>query len=866
MIFKILKANTVRKHINILITLIILIGQVATCPYTLYSQKGYKYNMKEYQAALKYFSQEEYEKALHSFLYLDSIPIEQLASSQQSSAISQQYVVDGKQVPEIKILIKYHIGMCYKYLNYNRLKGIPYFEYVLKSRYDRVPDSIYVELGNLYHRCYQFEKALRCFEKYINLKESSVISHQLSDKNYDVAKRMIEINKEAQSIYSDSLKINIVNIGEPINTNNSEYNPLISADNTNLYFNRVIYFKRGNVQDSVTQIMVSHKQDDRWQTIKPLTFEPALNFKQVLLAGLSPDGGELFLQIKDKGVTEIYSCRLTEDKCENLKKLNSTINSGYNQGKVSETADGTELYFSSDRPGGYGRKDIYKANRELGLGGKEYGEWGNVINLGPAINTKYDEEAPFIHPDKRTLYFLSNGHNTIGGFDIFKSSLMLNKQWSHPVNIGYPINTTNNEIDFTISASGQTGYYSREQATSNRDIYMFTLNQNIPLTLVKGTILAGEPLKPVAAKIKVIDKETNTRVKYIYNPNPKTGKYLLIFPPGKDYDIIIESKDYLPQLINVHIPNQTYFYELFQEIHLKPVNLLDKKLGEEISVSNTFTDVYKTPAGEEIISKSNKKDYGKLLDVVENLIKTTDSLGMEKIDDAYDKLYKGDEIKKDSIYKIDIDKLLNLIEKAIETTDSNTLYLLDKNTIYRKDYIQKYFYSEEKPKDLNTVVIGKDTLKTAPPLNTKEHDIKLKSDSSITRIISSNKKTDVKNIKPEDKKIILTYSVYFATGKANIEEKYFTEMREIVKLLKKNDNLYIEVYGYCDSRGGEEENLVLSKKRAEAVLGYFSDSGINTETAILRNFGKSMSKDEKTDKERQKDRRADVKIFEYLKK
>ena len=824
-----------------------------------FPQGNYKTNKKDYQTALKLFSKEDYTKALSAFLKLDSVPIEELIKDPHEN----KYVVDNEAIPEIKVLIKYHIGLCYSHNKENKNKAIPYFEFVLKSNYNREPETIYLDLGSLYHQNYQFNRGLLCFEKFTKLYGEKEMQGGLKpNDNYEFAQRMINICKEAQMLYSDSLKIYIQDIGPPINTDDSEFNPLISADGSHLLFNRTYYKNNEKTQDSTTLIFVSNKYNGMWQKPAPISLNPPSSNLNIILAGISPDGQELFVDIKDGNTTDIYSCILYNEKCDELHKLSEPLNSAYNEGKVSLTPDGTEIYFSSDRPGGYGGMDIYKSVKN------DKGEWTAPLNLGQSVNSAYDEDSPFIHADKKTLYFSSNGQNTMGGADIFKTYIKENGEWAKPVNLGYPINTINNENDISISASGQTGYFSKlkDNKSLDRKIYTFIINQNIPLTLVKGIILAGDPLKPVAAKIKVIDKETNSRINYIYNPNPKTGQYLLIFPPGKDYDIVIESKDYLPQLINVHIPNQSYFYELFQEIHLKPLSLLDKKLGEEISVSNTFVDIYKSSAGNDIISKSTKKDYDKLLNLVEKLISTTDSIGLGKIDKAFDNIFKDEEIKKDSVYKKDLGRLLDFIDKAIDTTDSTTLKLLDRNTIYRKDYTQKYFYSEDKATDLHRIIIGKDTIFTVPPINTKEETSKSLHDTTSAKIITPVKKIDVRKIKADEKKVILTYKVYFATGKADIENKHYKDMREIVKLLKYNPELYIEIYGYCDSRGGEEENNELSEKRANRVLKYFNEIGVNTETATVIGFGKTFSKEEKTEEDRQKNRRVDVRIFEYVKK
>ncbi len=141
---------------------------------------------------------------------------------------------------------------------------------------------------------------------------------------------------------------------------------------------------------------------------------------------------------------------------------------------------------------------------------------------------------------------------------------------------------------------------------------------------------------------------------------------------------------------------------------------------------------------------------------------------------------------------------------------------------------------------------------------------KLQKDSSVVKIIPVKEKKDVKDIIQKNKKVIMTYKVLFETGKSDIEDSYYNELKELLRLLKTNPLLYLEIYGYADSRGDEKDNLELSKRRAENVLKYFNENGINTETAIVRGFGATMSQEEKTELDRQQNRRVDIKIFEYV--
>src|SRR5690606_27372564 len=176
----------------------------------------------------------------------------------------------------------------------------------------------------------------------------------------------------------------------------------------------------------------------------------------------------------------------------------------------------------------------------------------------------------------------------------FKTMLVHGK-WTRPENMRYPVNTTANDNYFTLIADGTRGYISshRKWGQGGQDIYFIYLpeeSQNIPLTMLKGRILNAETCKPLPTTIYVIDNETNKRLDFVYSPDPETGNYLVILPPAKNYDIIVESEGFLPYTLNIHIPNQSYFYELFQQISLKTIKQFDVVVGQEVSVKNAFYD------------------------------------------------------------------------------------------------------------------------------------------------------------------------------------------------------------------------------------------------------------------------------------
>jgi len=458
----------------------------------------------------------------------------------------------------------------------------------------------------------------------------------------------------------------------------------------------------------------------------------------------------------------------------------------------------------------------------------ETGEWGPAINLGDSINTSKDEVCPFIHPDSHRLYFSSNGRiNTMGGFDIFYATLKNNK-WGEVKNVGYPINTTYDDLGYTVTAEGNAAYYysTKNNTTHHFDIYKVYLKESIPLTLVKGKILAGDSLKPIKASIKVKDEETGRFLKYIYNSNAETGNYLMIFPPGKNYNMIIHAEGYKPYVINIHVPNQTYFYENFQEIHLLPIRIdaTGETLGEEITINNTFYDIYKDYNDSVAkIDSSKIKKYDRLFKVVETLIKATDTLGINEINKKATKVINEvSDIKKVKPKK-DYDKLFNLVSEVIETTDSVALRMLNEKAVANQTISNTIFYSKNKS-------------------------------SADTVVITPNLKETIKPTKKElpPAKLIKTYSIFFTKNNTQIVQRYKKLLAEIIQLAKLHSQLYIELTGYHSN----DENNQLSINRAVAVRHFILNKNFypyKIKTRAASNFLNAPLED---------NRKVDIKIFE----
>ncbi|MBY0427458.1 MAG: hypothetical protein K2Q22_17615, partial [Cytophagales bacterium] len=346
--------------------------------------------------------------------------------------------------------IQYHLGICYYFTPDNKKKSLPYFEKVRSN--NLVYKDLDYYLGCIYQLEHKFDLAILSFESFKKLVEKKTNRLQISLQEID--KHIRECNT-GKTLMANPLQVKIDNMGPAINSTFNEYAPVISADETELIFtsrrpNTTGGGKDDEDGDYFEDIYISFKEGDSWT--KPELISEINTATHDACIGLSPDGQKLLIYKDAKGtssrrVGHIYSSDLRGNKWSTPVKLGATINADYYQNSASISGDEQTLYFTSDRPGGYGGIDIYRASR------LPNGEWGEAKNLGPTVNTKEDDDAPFIAADNKTLNFSSKGHDGMGGFDIFTSVYNeKDSSWSKPQNIGYPLNTADDDIFFVWSA------------------------------------------------------------------------------------------------------------------------------------------------------------------------------------------------------------------------------------------------------------------------------------------------------------------------------------------------------------------------------------------------------------------------------
>ena len=480
--------------------------------------------------------------------------------------------------------ISYKIAQCYFELRHE-IKALPFLEAAKKGDIGE-PDLLRM-LGEAYHKAHMFDKAIVTLKTYRNMvspKEKEVLEEiDLLINNCVNGKVMVQ---------NPTSKITIKNLGPGVNTEFNDFAPVVSADEGTLIFtsrrdNTTGGGREASNNEWYEDIYMSVKSDTVWTTA--VNMGPTINTaSHDASVGLSPDGQELFIyRATPSNGGDLYLSTLTGTVWSEPKKLSSNINtSSYREPSATTTSDENIILFTSDKKGGYGGLDIYMTTKQAN------GEFGPAINLGPKINTKYDEDCPFIHANGKSLYFSSKGHKSMGGYDIFLCTIDVKtgEILTEVENIGYPINTADDDVFFVWTADNKRAYFAseREGGFGEKDIYMLTREDaDADLAVLKGKIISCDSKKPVAATIIVTDLTTQEIVG-IYNSNASSGKYTVILPAGKNYGITVEAQGYLFYSKNIDIPKLDHYVEYKDEICLSKL-----KKGTTIVLRNVFFDVDK---------------------------------------------------------------------------------------------------------------------------------------------------------------------------------------------------------------------------------------------------------------------------------
>ncbi|MDI1353997.1 MAG: OmpA family protein [bacterium] len=531
----------------------------------------------------------------------------------RSFVSAKPYLLEANRFNPKNADLNYMLGFIYLFSDPLNPETITYLQMAADLEGEINPDINYW-LAWAYHLNAKWDKAIAYYKLYLGGLALKAKANAVAME--DVSKKISECGVGAV-LSAKPERVFVDNLGPAINTSFPEYGPSISTDEETIYFTSRRSNSVGGERDIsdngyYEDLYSSMKLEGKWQPAKALSKNVNTEDHDAV-AGLSPDGSKLYVyRFTSSDGGDLYESILFGLDWEPPVRMNKYINTRYHESTVSLSFDGKRLFYVSKKPAGFGDSDIYFCDMDVN------GEWGHSTNIGPAINTKYGEEAVFMHPDGMTMYFSSKGHGTMGGYDIFKTTL-INDKWQTPVNLGYPINGPDDDVFFVVSGSGNHAYFSstKEGGMGDYDLYKITflgsekqpmLNtqdqlislranpvsnlkaeeavevRSAKVTILKGLVQDKKSGKPLEATVDLIDNEKNV-VLASFKSNSITGKYLVTLPSGKNYGISVKSPGYLFHSENFLLPEAADFQEFNQDVALEKV-----EVGSSVVLRNIFFD------------------------------------------------------------------------------------------------------------------------------------------------------------------------------------------------------------------------------------------------------------------------------------
>ncbi len=481
--------------------------------------------------------------------------------------------------------VNYKIGYCLLQTSNAKADALSYLEVAVDKKvsknYDpfdplerKAPVDALYYLGIAQHINYKLDESIASFTK---LKKSLNKKHRL----VSLADQGLAYCEEAKRQVANPKNFVISNLGPVINGPDNDFSPVLALDESSLFFtsrrlrpdssnSRILNAETGEFRDD---IYASYRTEtDEWGAPELLNLNSDEHDATI---SVSPDGQTLFLYRDSLGDGRILYSKLIGEIWSDPAKLGSDINSEFWETHCTVTADENTLYFVSDRPGGLGGRDIYRCVK------LPDGTWSRALNAGPTINTALDEDSPFLTPDGKGMYFASQGHSSMGGFDLFYTKLGADGEWSRPENMGYPLNSVDDDVFFQPMADGRRAYYSSERdgGFGKKDIYLVELpeegNQS-NLAVLKGYII-GEDGKDLPEDLKIVVTNNRTGEVMEYRPRKRDGGYLAILNPCTSYHVdYLKGKEKIKQ-DDINVPCESAFQELEREVYLIPVALTPDK-------------------------------------------------------------------------------------------------------------------------------------------------------------------------------------------------------------------------------------------------------------------------------------------------
>lgn len=454
----------------------------------------------------------------------------------------------------------------------------------------------YFDLADLYFERGDYENARKYFELFLRGKPRN-------GRMADFARQQIQSADFAAEAMKKPVSFNPVRLPEDVNRFELQYFPSTTADQRHLIFTA----RLGHRPDQDENIFVSQYRDNKWSP--PSSISPAINTTaNEGAATISGDGKTLVFtscnRSDSQGDCDLYISFRSGDEWSKPKNMGSVVNSKAWDSQPSLSADGRTLYFTSTRPGGIGKEDIWVTRLN------EDGSWQKPENMGEPVNSRGRDMAPFIHVSGSTLYFVSDGHLGMGGLDVFMTTQDNRSKWSDPENMGYPLNTHADEGSLFITADNKKGYYSRQEMTeagaSTIQLYELDVPENwrskVNSTYAQGRVFHADTKKPIAAVVQLYDVSADSLVQQV-NSDKVSGDYTIVLSEGGQYGLYVSAPGFLMNSLSFDYTSEKALSPVALDVYLKPI-----KSGAAIVLNNLFFDT-----GQYKLERKSKTELDKLI-------------------------------------------------------------------------------------------------------------------------------------------------------------------------------------------------------------------------------------------------------------
>lgn len=727
----------------------------------------------------------------------------------------------------------YMAGICYL-LTIEKFKSLPYIEKAYKLDPDYISDlkigdsEFYPDLPFLlaysYHLNEQFDNAISYYNEFleiVNAVKGSVITKNFKGTVVRNVKRRIYECEVGKELTNQGVPVQLEPLAN-INTEYPDYGPVITGDEQTLVFTS----RRPNPSENLEvdrdllpyeDIFISHKEGDVWGEPERIP-DFSTNKAHESVVGVSNDGKTLFLYVTDNGGDIFYS--EYSDKKQAWSKPESvgkSINSDYKEQSASISPSGQILFYSSNIPHGFGGFDIYYCEK------LSNGKWGSPKNLGPTVNTEWDEDSPIIAPDSKTLFFTSKGHRGMGGYDVFKSVYDKNTgKFSDPVNMGYPINTADDDNQYVPTVDSGRAYYAsiKDIGLGDMDIYMIKPG------------LASDYLASRKQKLKA-DSVAAQDLSLAPDSSEEADEEILEEPIVIEDTIVEEIVEDAPVVVADTVVEDEVVLKEPEEIKEEPTEVVVEEPVETLVPEDTeeVVDNYVEPEPEPTPTELTTAQ----------IVPSNNDDGIDDVDiDGANSMSPTDP---EDVSPIAEPEPLPItpVTIVVLTNDVNTGQKLNPqvkilNPITGKEQILvavsegKYEFKHSNPTEVMYTVYAEQ-----PGYVFRNQKVRVPAASSDNQDVIVN--LDMRKVAESKGMPVVLRNVYFDFNKSMVKNESFDELQKVVRFMKQNPDVRLEISGHTDNIGNDVYNKRLSQKRSESVVNFMVRLGIDASRLVPKGYG-----------------------------